>query len=66
VQLKIIEPLTNLKAHGVSGADAFHLVIASLPGYGFSGKPTRPSCPSSTKSAPEPCLDMTHPPGVAG
>jgi hypothetical protein len=38
-QLKIIEPLTNPTAHGASGADAFHLVIPSLPGYGFSGKP---------------------------
>jgi pimeloyl-ACP methyl ester carboxylesterase len=39
-QLKIIEPLTNPAAHGGSEADAFHLVIPSLPGYGFSGKPT--------------------------
>ena len=38
-QLKIIEPLSNPTAHGASGADAFHLVIPSLPGYGFSGKP---------------------------
>ena len=38
-QLKIIEPLTNPTAHGASAADAFHLVIPSLPGYGFSGKP---------------------------
>jgi pimeloyl-ACP methyl ester carboxylesterase len=41
-QLKIIEPLTNPTAHGGSVADAFHLVIPSLPGYGFSGKPTAP------------------------
>jgi pimeloyl-ACP methyl ester carboxylesterase len=41
-QLKIIEPLTNPTAHGGSAADAFHLVIPSLPGYGFSGKPTEP------------------------
>ena len=41
-QLKIIEPLTNPTAHGGSAADAFHLVIPSLPGYGFSGKPTKP------------------------
>ncbi|HEY3255783.1 MAG TPA: alpha/beta hydrolase, partial [Polyangiaceae bacterium] len=34
-------PLTNPTAHGASAADAFHLVIPSLPGYGFSGKPTR-------------------------
>jgi pimeloyl-ACP methyl ester carboxylesterase len=39
-QLKIIEPLTNPTAHGAGEADAFHLVIPSLPGYGFSGKPT--------------------------
>jgi pimeloyl-ACP methyl ester carboxylesterase len=39
-QLKIIEPLTDPTAHGASAADAFHLVIPSLPGYGFSAKPT--------------------------
>ena len=39
-QLKIIEPLTNPEAHGASAADAFHLVIPSLPGHGFSAKPT--------------------------
>src|SRR5687767_15381822 len=38
-QLKIIEPLTNPTAHVASAADAFHLVIPSMPGYGFSGKP---------------------------
>jgi hypothetical protein len=36
-QLKIVDPLTNPKAHGASETDAFHLVIPSLPGYGFSG-----------------------------
>ena len=41
-QLKIIEPLTNPTAHGGTAADAFDLVIPSLPGYGFSGKPTKP------------------------
>jgi pimeloyl-ACP methyl ester carboxylesterase len=41
-QLKIIDPLTNPTAHGASASDAFHLVIPSLPGYGFSGKPTEP------------------------
>ena len=41
-QMKIIEPLTNPTAHGGSASDAFHLVIPSLPGYGFSGKPTAP------------------------
>ena len=39
-QLKIIEPLTNPTAHGASAADAFHVVIPSLPGHGFSAKPT--------------------------
>jgi pimeloyl-ACP methyl ester carboxylesterase len=39
-QLKIIDPLTNPTAHGGSAADAFHVVIPSMPGYGFSGKPT--------------------------
>jgi pimeloyl-ACP methyl ester carboxylesterase len=39
-QLKIIEPLTNPTAHGGNATDAFDLVIPSLPGYGFSGKPT--------------------------
>jgi pimeloyl-ACP methyl ester carboxylesterase len=38
-QMKIIDPLTNPTAHGVSAADAFDLVIPSMPGYGFSGKP---------------------------
>ena len=41
-QLKIIDPLTNPTSHGGSASDAFHLVIPSLPGYGFSGKPTAP------------------------
>jgi pimeloyl-ACP methyl ester carboxylesterase len=39
-QLKIIDPLTNPTAHGASASDAFHLAIPSMPGYGFSGKPT--------------------------
>jgi pimeloyl-ACP methyl ester carboxylesterase len=39
-QLKIIEPLTNPTAHGGSASDAFDIVIPSMPGYGFSGKPT--------------------------
>jgi pimeloyl-ACP methyl ester carboxylesterase len=39
-QLKIIDPLTNPTAHGGSASDAFHLVIPSMPGYGYSGKPT--------------------------
>src|ERR1700726_3560567 len=39
-QLKIIDPLTSPTAHGGSASDAFHLVIPSMPGYGFSAKPT--------------------------
>ena len=39
-QLKIIDPLTNPTAHGGDVSDAFDVVIPSLPGYGFSGKPT--------------------------
>ena len=39
-QLKIIDPLVNPTAHGGSASDAFDVVIPSLPGYGFSGKPT--------------------------
>ena len=41
-QMKIIEPLTNPTAHGGTADEAFHLVIPSLPGYGFSAKPTKP------------------------
>ena len=39
-QLKIIGPLTDPTAHGGTASDAFHVVIPSIPGYGFSGKPT--------------------------
>jgi len=39
-QLKLIEPLTNPTAHGGTTADAFDVVIPSMPGYGFSGRPT--------------------------
>src|SRR5436853_2719310 len=38
--MKIIDPLTNPTAHGGSASDSFHLVIPSMPGYGYSGKPT--------------------------
>ncbi len=37
---KVIDPLTNPTAHGGEAADAFHVIAPSLPGYGFSGKPT--------------------------
>jgi pimeloyl-ACP methyl ester carboxylesterase len=39
-QMKIVDPLTNPTAHGASASDAFHLVIPSIPGYGYSGKPS--------------------------
>jgi pimeloyl-ACP methyl ester carboxylesterase len=41
-QLKIIDLLTDPTAHGASASDAFHIVIPSMPGYGFSGRPTTP------------------------
>jgi pimeloyl-ACP methyl ester carboxylesterase len=41
-QMKIIDPLTNPTAHGGNASDAFDVVIPSMPGYGFSGKPTAP------------------------
>ena len=41
-QMKIIDPLTNPTAHGGSASDAFDVVIPSIPGYGFSGKPSTP------------------------
>src|SRR5215216_1494629 len=40
--LNVIGPLSDPTAHGGSAEDAFHLVIPSIPGYGFSGKPTTP------------------------
>jgi pimeloyl-ACP methyl ester carboxylesterase len=39
-QLKLVNPLTSPTAHGGGASDAFHVVIPSIPGYGFSGKPT--------------------------
>jgi pimeloyl-ACP methyl ester carboxylesterase len=41
-QLKIIGPLTDPAAHGGKASDAFHVVVPSMPGYGYSGKPTAP------------------------
>lgn len=41
-QLKIIEPLADPTTHGGDASDAFHLVVPSMPGYGFSGKPSEP------------------------
>ena len=39
-QLKIVDPLTNPTSHGGNASDAFHVVIPSMPGYGFSGRPS--------------------------
>ena len=54
-QLKIIEPLTDPTAHGGSAADAFDVVIPSLPGHGFSGKPTTTGWDPSASPAPGSC-----------
>jgi len=40
-QLKIVDPLANPTAHGGNASDAFHVVIPSMPGYGYSGRPTK-------------------------
>ena len=53
-QLKIIDPLTDPTAHGASASDAFHLVIPSMPGYGFSGKPTETGWGPSASLVPTP------------
>ena len=54
-QLKIIEPLTDPTAHGGRAEDAFDVVIPSMPGYGFSGKPTEHGLGTRTASpAPGP------------
>ena len=51
-QVKIIDLLTNPKAHGGAATDAFDIVIPSLPGYGFSGKPTDTGWAPSGSRAP--------------
>ena len=51
-QLKIIEPLTDPTAHGGNASDAFHVVIPSMPGYGFSGKPTTTGWDPAASHAP--------------
>ena len=53
-QLKIIDPLTNPTAHGGTAADAFDVVIPSLPGHGFSAKPTAPGWDPRASRAPGP------------
>ena len=54
-QMKIIDPLTNPTAHGGSASDAFHLVIPSMPGYGYSGSRPRPAGTPPTSPAPGSC-----------
>ena len=54
-QLKIIGPLTNPEAHGGHASDAFHLVIPSLPGYGFQASRLRPAGAPSASHVPGPC-----------
>ena len=55
-QLKIIDPLTDPTAHGGSAADAFDVVIPSLPGHGFSGQADRrPAGTPSASRAPGSC-----------
>jgi hypothetical protein len=51
-QLKIIGPLTDPTAHGGSAADAFDLIIPSLPGYGFSASRPAPAGTPTTSRAP--------------
>ena len=51
-QMKIIDPLTNPTAHGGTAADAFHLVIPSMPGYGYSGSPPPPAGAPTESRAP--------------
>ncbi len=53
-QLKVIEPLTNPTAHGGTAADAFHVVVPSLPGYGFFRQADGARLASSAHSQ---CLD---------
>jgi pimeloyl-ACP methyl ester carboxylesterase len=45
--LETVGPLTDPTAHGGTPEDAFHLVLPSLPGYGFSGEPTEPGWDAS-------------------
>ena len=53
--LGIIDPLTNPTAHGATASDAFHLVIPSMPGYGYSGKPRDTGWGPSAWHEPGPC-----------
>ena len=54
-QLKIVDPLVNPTAHGASAADAFDIVIPSMPGYGFSGKPRLRAGTPPTSRVPGSC-----------
>ena len=52
--LSVIGPLADPRAHGADPADAFHLVIPSLPGYGLSGRPASPAGPPTGSPTPGP------------
>jgi pimeloyl-ACP methyl ester carboxylesterase len=54
-QMKIIDPLTKPTTHGGNASDAFHVVIPSMPGYGFSGRPTTTGWDPPTLHVPGPC-----------
>ena len=54
-QMKIIDPLANPTAHGGNASDAFDVVIPSMPGYGYSGKPTPPGGMLPTSRGPGSC-----------
>jgi pimeloyl-ACP methyl ester carboxylesterase len=56
-QMKIIDPLVNPSDHGGKPEDAFDVVIPSMPGYGFSGKPTTPGLGSRPD---RPCMDNPY------
>jgi hypothetical protein len=58
-QLKIIAPLTDPTSHGGNASDAFHLVIPSMPGYGFSGKTKHSGLGCSPHRARLACADET-------
>ena len=53
--LKVIGPLTDPTAYGGRAEDAFDLVLPSMPGYGFSGKPQAPAGVPTGSGAPGTC-----------
>jgi hypothetical protein len=65
-QLKVIGPLTDPTAHGGSADDAFDVVVPSLPGYGFSGKPTGTGWDPEHIAPPSALGIARHPHQLAG